>query len=197
MADTTDPEIEKQVEAFRQKLVQAKLKSQPEESTYASPEAMKRQVVNRSGTGQPGMVYTDDGLGMGPNLTTLDSATKNRERVISADEARQLGETYENRESDALKGTMRYEQGQWVGNDPDGSPVTFDNDQDAENWLGPYELMGMEGQNRMRARVTVPLRDQTERELPPNRMKIISDRIRANEKSKDADETVALVPRRR
>lgn len=65
----------------------------------ASPSAADRQraqVVERSGTGAPGMVYAEqDGA---PVLLPLQSAERQRLRIITADEARRLGEGVEARE---------------------------------------------------------------------------------------------------
>jgi hypothetical protein len=68
-------------------------------ATVAGPTAAERQraqVVERSGTGASGMVYAEQGGG--PVLLPLQSAERQRLRIITADEARRLGEGVEARE---------------------------------------------------------------------------------------------------
>lgn len=68
-------------------------------ATVAGPTAAERQraqVVERSGTGASGMVYAEHGGG--PVLLPLQSAERQRLRIITADEARRLGEGVEARE---------------------------------------------------------------------------------------------------
>lgn len=65
-------------------------------SPPTAAERQRAQVVERSGAGAPGMVYAErDGA---PVLMSLPSAERQGLRVISADEARRLGETVEARE---------------------------------------------------------------------------------------------------
>lgn len=59
-------------------------------------EVQRNQVVERSGTGAPGMVYVE--RNGAPVLMPLRSAEQQRLRVISADEARTLGQAMEARE---------------------------------------------------------------------------------------------------